>query len=100
MMDHRGPGNPYGFVHPLHPDCTSMTAAWCPVHGDCMCECDDCVEEDTTLCSWGDHADCAMLNDDRCALHEWVPDKDWDEQRHLAWAYRREIVVTIRERIG
>ena len=55
---------PNGFVYervagtwePIHTRCTGVTAAWCPVHGDCTCP--DADDGTPTLC------------DDGCPLHD------------------------------
>lgn len=99
MFDHRQPGNPHGLAHPYHPDCTGVSASWCPVHGDCMCDC-DCQDKDVSLCSWGDHPECTMLNDDNCALHEYVPENEEARMLQLKQQHQLETIVAIRERIG
>lgn len=65
--------NPLGLEHGYHPDCSDISAAYCPIHGDCMCLCEECpTEGGQAHCDWGIRrlgVDCAMLNDERCVLH-------------------------------
>lgn len=38
--------------------CTGLTATWCPIHGDCVCPCDEL-----------NGGDLPAMDDNRCPLH-------------------------------